>query len=96
MHSARITKAQLGGAVDYLNKITGHKKEAWSDKRTENGSLIANPGTYVLDGANGRTGLDQICSDGQGVNIIFYKTTKRDLLEKVNAFIRGIEIGREL
>ena len=92
----RITNKQLESLVSYLNKITNSPDKSYSIG--EDGLYHANPGCYCLDGAYGGVNLNRICNDGGGVNTPlgggFY--TKKELYNKISAFIKGIEEGKSL
>jgi hypothetical protein len=86
--ATRVTNAMLESAVKRLNELAGKPVEPWTRK---DGKLRANIGNYNLYGAYGSTGLHQMTTEGGGVREIFGLTTKRELLEKINAFMTGME-----
>lgn len=94
--SDRITEKQLESLVDYINTITNNPKESYS--KVEDGHYRANIGNYHIDGAYGGVTLHQIVTDGGGVTAPLGGGyfTKRELYQKLNAFIHGITVGKEL
>ena len=94
--SDRITEKRLKSLVDYINELTGQPKEAYS--KQEDGTYKANVGNYHIDGAYGGVNLHQICTDGGGVTepLGGGYWTKKELYQKLHAFIRGIGVGKEL
>jgi hypothetical protein len=82
----RITLKMLEARVQYLNKITNSPIASYT--RTKDG-IRANPGNYHLGQQYAGVSLDQMASGG-GVHTIFHTTTRRDLFNQINAFIRGI------
>jgi hypothetical protein len=92
--SNRITVSQLESRVEYLNKITGSPETSWTKK---NEIMTANIGNHYLDGAYGGYDVCQIMNEGGGVNSLFnYHRPKRELYEKLNSYISGIQAGIEL
>jgi hypothetical protein len=90
----RITEKMLQYKVDYLNKVTGNPTETW----TRNGSgLKSNIGNYHISGAYGGITLHQIMNDGGGVHSTFGLgyVPKRELYNRLCAFIDGISVGRK-
>ena len=90
----RITKDDLRGSVAYLNKLTGNSTYPWKTDdegehlRTDLGYMIPNDGTFVLDWANGGVSL---CT--MGGRTVLHRGTKRDLYNRLRAFISGVEAG---
>jgi len=87
----RITVKHLQAIVDRINRLMGTPAEPWT--KGEDGKIHANIGNYHLSGAYGGYSLHQMMSDGGGV----YDTlgcghiAKRELADRMHAFIRGIE-----
>lgn len=94
--SDRVTEKQLQSLVDYINTITNSPKESYS--KGEDGHYHANIGNYHIDGAYGGVTLHQIVTDGGGVTTPLGGGyfTKRELYQKLYAFIRGIDIGKSI
>ena len=92
----RITEKQLRSLVAYINDITGSPQEPYS--KNSEGNFKANIGNYHLDFAYGGVNLSRMANDGGGINQPlgggFH--TKRELYDKLQAFIRGIQTGKEL
>lgn len=85
----RITEKGLQATCDRINRIMDKPRDPYA--RTE-GNLVANIGCYHLDHAYGRVALYQMASEGGGVRDIFGgHMPKRDLYERMQAFIKGIE-----
>ncbi len=92
--SNRITVSMLESRVKYLNKITGSPET--SRTKTDKG-MKANIGNYYLDGAYSGYDVCQIMNEGGGVNSLFsYHRPKKELYEKLNSYISGIQAGKEL
>ena len=86
----RITKGMLERKADYLNKITGNPSAPWT--RGEDGRLTGNIGNYHLNWAYGGVELVQMATeDGAIRGILEGYCSKRELYEKICAFIDGIE-----
>ena len=84
----RITEKQLKGSIEYLNKITGHSLESYSNT---GGKFKANVGTYYLNCAYGGYQLVQIVTDGGGIRTITGGfCPKRELYYLIRAYIDGI------
>jgi hypothetical protein len=92
----RITDKHLKSLVDYINTITDSPKESY--KLGQDGRYHAQIGCYCLDYAYSGVQLQRICNDGGGVSqpIGGGYGTKRELYEKLQAYIRGIQDGKEL
>jgi len=86
----RITELDLQGVVDTLNKITGHPKDAWT--KDDKGLYHSVIGCYVLSHAYGGVELQQICTDGGGVDTPLGSghITKRELYGKMHAYMNGL------
>lgn len=90
----RITMGDLEAVVERINHVTGSPKESYIKDKA--GNYLAQPGNYHLDGAYGGWGLSRMSNPGGGVgNIIGGFMPKRELYEKMQAFLRGVEAGRE-
>ena len=93
----RITKNELRGSVDYLNKLTGNPTDPWQRDedgeylRNERGNLVYNPGTYTLDWCNGGVAL---CT--MGGRDVLHRGSKRDLYGRLRALIQGVEIAQRM
>ena len=90
----RITKKDLDSKVELLNNMTGNPTKAYAQ---EKGKLLAQVGSYVLDGAYGGWGLGQICSEGGGQRtIIGGHRPKKELFDMIDIFMEGIFRGVSL
>ena len=91
----RITINQVESLVDQLNQIAGENPKPYDTTKTKN---RANVGTYVLDGAYGGWQLARICNEygAQSQPIGGGYDSKREIWEKIRAFIRGFEAAREV
>ena len=87
----RITKKHLNHQIAYLNEMTG-SPVTYS---AENGD--ANIGHYHLSGAYGGWELHRNVNEGGGITCPAWQgyVTKREAHTLLNAFIRGVEIGKE-
>lgn len=90
----RITEAHLKAKVEWLNKMTGNPTDPYA--RDDSGHLKANIGNYHISHACGGVCLHQMASEGGGVRDIFNcgHITKRDLAERISAYMLGIEHGK--
>jgi hypothetical protein len=85
----RITLKDLQKLVDRINTIKGVPLKPWEDK---DGKFAANIGNYHLDGAYGGYALHQMMTTGGGIkDILTGHMTKRDLYNRMQAFICGCE-----
>lgn len=89
----RISVKDLERLTERLNKLTENPTE-YRNKETGK----ANIGHYTLSGAYGGYELQQIVTDGGGVTCPLYTghVPKRELYNKMQAFISGIELGKEV
>lgn len=92
----QITKAFLESQIEWLNTLTGNPLEPYT--KGDDGRYHANIGNYHLAGAYGGFQVHQMATDGGGVNEPLYTgyIPKRELSERLSAYIRGIEVGKEL
>ena len=88
----RITNKDLVDACKRINQIMGANPKPYT--RDSEGKYRANIGTYYIDGAYGGFSLFKMVSEGGGVNDVFGygHITKRELYERMQAFIRGFEV----
>lgn len=90
-----INKAMLQARIDSLNSLTNNHLEPYTKSNT--GKLQANIGSYYLDAAYGGYNLARIENKGGGISCPigqgFYP--KRELLNKINAYIAGIHAQQE-
>lgn len=90
----RITEKMLEARVSYLNKITNSPATPYT--RDENGRTKANIGNFHLSHAYGGVCLHRMHNEGGGVScpIVNHHTTKRELMDALNAFINGIDFQK--
>tara|TARA_Y100000310_G_scaffold82378_1_gene78989 strand:+ start:79 stop:552 length:474 start_codon:yes stop_codon:yes gene_type:complete len=91
----RITIKQIERKINYLNEITGNplKPYSWNKKEEK---LTSNAGCYYWSGSYGGYKLEQICKGGGSSDPIYTGfVPKRELYNKICAFVRGIEEGLE-
>ena len=88
----RITQSDLEAVVLRINRITDSPESTYT--KDAKGKFHANMGNYHLDWAYGGVCLCRICNKGGGVEVIISGyCTKRELYEKMQAFIMGYCTG---
>ncbi len=92
--SDRITEKRLESIVKRVNQLTGSPLEPY---RFVDGKGVANVGNFHLFYAYGGVCLHRMVNESGGVSSLFScgHTTKRDLYGRINAFIYGLEIGKD-
>ena len=87
----QVTKAQLEAVVERINRMTNSPLTSYT--RDENDMWRANIGNYHLSGAYGGYALHRMCNESGGVQDVLQigHAPKRELLNAMFAFIRGIE-----
>ncbi len=90
----RITNAKLEGLVKLINKATASPPEPYV--KDEGGKLRPQGGNYHLDFAYGGVSLSRMCATGSGVDSVLDcgYTTKRDLYNRMRAYLDGIGAGK--
>ena len=90
----RMTMKYLEAKINWINEITGQEKSPYT--RTAD-KFEANIGNYHLDSAYGGWELHQMQTSGGGVTVPLSHghVSKRELAEKLDSFIRGVEMGKE-
>jgi len=95
-----ITKKDLEATVERINRITGSPLEPYTRTVDENGkqTFTANLGNYHLSGAYGGHALYRMDNDGGGVCDVLGcgHLSKRDLYDRMHAFIKGLWVGESL
>ena len=86
----RITEKTLQLRIDRLNELTGNPIKTYSQINER--KYIPNIGNFHLDFAYGGGALVQVTNKQGGVTGILSRSTKRELLGKLNAYIAGIEL----
>lgn len=89
----RITEKHLDGLVSRLNRLMGMPQEPYS--KQADGSIKPNAGSYHISHAYGgvclhRMSMQEGCT-GVTNPLNTGHITKRDLYERIYAYIRGIE-----
>ena len=86
----RITTRDLESMVKIINRMTGHAETPYMSREK---GFKPNPGNYHLSGAYGGWSLDQMCDTGTGTKDVFGcgHVSKRDLYNRMRAFIDGLE-----
>jgi len=89
----RITNKILEARIDLLNEITNQPTTSWTNK---GGRMKANIGNYHLDFAYGGVNVYQVHNEGGAVSepLGGGHGTKRELYDKLSAFIKGIELNK--
>lgn len=92
----RITIKHLEGVIARLNRETGSPATPYA--RLDDGRLRANIGNFHLSQQYGGVALHRMANEAGGVTtpLGMGHGTRRELYEQVHAFLRGIELGREL
>jgi hypothetical protein len=85
----RITEKDLQATVDQINHVTHSPAAPWVH---EAGRSVANIGNYHLDGAYGGVSLHRMENEHGGVSDVFRcgHISKRDLYERMHAFLAGL------
>lgn len=93
----RITLKNLQNLAATINRVTGSPAAAWT-KPERSERYVASIGNYHISQAYGGYCLHRMTTEGGGVSDVFScgHITARDLYERMHAFLRGIEVGREL
>lgn len=90
--SNRITKSNLNGVIELLNRVTNSPAEPYvkvGDKYT------AQVGNYHLSSAYGGYSLHHMANESGGVRDVFSRghMPARELYELIHAYRRGFELG---
>ncbi len=93
----RITVKNLRNLCANLNKITGSPAEMFG-QREGCGTKPFNVGHYLIDTGYGGYSLSRITTTtgGESNVLSISHIPARELYEQMHAFLRGIELGREL
>lgn len=92
----RITDKHLQRQIDLINKTLNRPIEPWSRDETT-GRSKANVGNFHLSGAYGGVALEETVNESGGVNSVFNcgHVTKRDLYDRMRAYLAGIETAQK-
>jgi len=97
--TTRISTKDLQAVVDRINRLTGSPMYMYNMTEDENGKGIykASIGNYHLSGAYGGYSLHRMDTDGGGVQDVLGcgHLAKRDLYDRMHAFIRGLSTFTE-
>jgi hypothetical protein len=94
MATDRITNVMLQDAVDRLNNLAGHALRPYD--HTNPKEVTPNAGNYHISGAYNAHALYQMAKVGTGESLIFGFTNKRNLLDLIQAFSKGMDIGKHI
>jgi hypothetical protein len=83
----RVSLKQLKDLCTYINELKGTPIKPYD--RIE-GQFKANIGNYHLYQAYGAVGLHRMCNEGGGITEILSLSTKKELYDKMHAYIKGI------
>lgn len=90
----RITMKDLNAVVGRINQLQGTPNAPYAFN-SNTGRHEPQARCYHLSGAYGGYALEQMCDTGTGVRtIIGGYMPKRDLYERMHAFIRGLEAAK--
>jgi len=84
----RITNKQLEYLIGRINMLTN---SPLNYSTRDNGQFKANIGHYHIYSAYGATGLHQTMNEGGGVREIIGLSTKRELYNRMQSFISGLQ-----
>jgi hypothetical protein len=83
-----ITMNHLIEGVALINKLTGNSETYYTYTADK---VTANIGHYHLEQSYGRIGLAQTVSEGGGVRLVLPGSTKEDLYDQMQTYIKGLE-----
>lgn len=88
----QVTIQMLKNKIEYLNELTDSPLTPYS--RIDNRN-IANIGNFHLYQAYGAFGLHRMVNEGGGVSdsYVYGLHTKRELFERLNSFINGLQFN---
>ncbi len=93
----RITDKHLQAVCDRINRITKSPMEPWALDPVK-GKHVAQIGNYHISHAYGGVCLHRMVNEGGGVSSVlgYGHGTKRELYERMQAFIAGIGAAEEM
>ena len=93
--SNRITQKNLEGFAQTLNEVTGNPTKPYVTG--EDGKLVAQIGCYHISYAYGGASLHRMAGEHGGVSDVFGAghMPKRELWDRMHAFLRGYEAGAQ-
>jgi len=86
----RVTQKLLNQRLYCLNQVTGENSDEYTVD-SEGGRY--NIGTYVIGHNAGNVRLERIDNDGGGTHDLTGFSSKRELYDMMNAFMKGYEAG---
>jgi hypothetical protein len=96
--TTRITEKDLQAVCDRINRTCGTPLTPYEFQPAKDGApskYVAQIGCYHLSHAYGGVALHRMYNEGGGVSDVFGgHVTKRDLYERMHAFLRGINVAR--
>ena len=94
--TTRITQRDLESTVARINRLTDSPME-YAKPFSKDVPFCSNVGNYHIDQAYGGVQLVRIVNTGGGISNVLGcgHVTKRELYERMHAFILGIESTRE-
>jgi hypothetical protein len=86
----RTTEKDLQDAVDRINRVTHSPLASYANN---DGVYMANTGNYHVSFAYGGASLHRMGNESGGIEDVFRcgHIAKRDLYERMNAFLKGLE-----
>ncbi len=86
----RITERDLQSVCDRINRTVGAPIAPYTRK---GGVFSPNPGTYLISAAYGGYALHRMAPEGTGESDVFRSghIARRDLYERMHAFLTGLE-----
>jgi len=92
----RITDKHLKAAIDRINRMLGTPSEPYV-RNPDTGAYEAQIGCYHLSHAYGGVCVHVMHNDSGGVSAPISQghIKKRDLYERIHAYIRGLETGMD-
>ncbi len=92
---SRITIKDLKAVCERLNRITGSPMVGYV--KGEDGKYRSQVGNFHISQAYGGYSLYRMANEAGGVSDVFYSghVPARDLYNQMQAFIRGIELGKQ-
>lgn len=89
--ATRITDSNLDALCATLNRVTGSPAETYKDRK-------AQVGNFHIDSAYGGVALYRIANESGGCDDVLNvgHVSKRELWDLTHAYLRGIELGKQL
>jgi len=84
----RVSIKQLEALCTYINELRNTPIKPYD---RIDGQFKANIGNYHLYQAYGAVGLHRMCNEGGGITEILSLSTKKELYDRIHAYIKGIQ-----